>query len=123
MGSVAAALTVSSSRQRSLMAMKSGVSALVRTRASEVSQVGRNTQGVALMRVGADEKLIAVERLDVIAGEEDPATPVAHAELSASRIPGARLHTLERAAHLANVERAEAFTGAVLEHLGQEVPV
>jgi DNA gyrase subunit A len=43
---------------------------LVRTRASEVSQVGRNTQGVTLMRVGADEKLIAVERLDVIAGEE-----------------------------------------------------
>jgi DNA gyrase subunit A len=41
---------------------------LVRTRASEVSQVGRNTQGVTLMRVGADEKLIAVERLDVIAG-------------------------------------------------------
>jgi hypothetical protein len=27
------------------------------------------------------------------------------------------------AAHLANVERAEAFTSAVLEHLGQEVPV
>jgi len=39
---------------------------LVRTRAAEVSQVGRNTQGVTLMRVGADEKLIAVERLDVI---------------------------------------------------------
>jgi DNA gyrase subunit A len=44
---------------------------LVRTRASEVSQVGRNTQGVTLMRVGADEKLIAVERLDVIAGDEE----------------------------------------------------
>ncbi|MEO8160606.1 MAG: DNA gyrase subunit A [Arenimonas sp.] len=46
---------------------------LVRTRASEVSQVGRNTQGVTLMRVGADEKLIAVERLDVIAEAEEPA--------------------------------------------------
>jgi 3-oxoadipate enol-lactonase len=57
----------------------------------------------------------------VVAGAEDPATPVAHAELIASRIPGARLHVLERAAHLANVERAEAFTDAVLEHLGQEV--
>jgi DNA gyrase subunit A len=43
---------------------------LVRTRASEVSQVGRNTQGVTLMRVGEDEKLIAVERLDVIEAEE-----------------------------------------------------
>ena len=39
---------------------------LVRTRASEISQVGRNTQGVTLMRVGKDEKLIAVERVDVL---------------------------------------------------------
>jgi DNA gyrase subunit A len=37
---------------------------LVRTRASEVSQVGRNTQGVTLMRVGEGEKLIALQRLD-----------------------------------------------------------
>ena len=59
----------------------------------------------------------------VVAGADDPATPVEHAELIASRIPGARLLVLERAAHLANVERAEAFTSAVLEHLGQEVPV
>lgn len=59
----------------------------------------------------------------VVAGKDDAATPVESAELIASRIPGARLHVLERAAHLANVERAEAFTSAVLEHLGQEVPV
>jgi 3-oxoadipate enol-lactonase len=59
----------------------------------------------------------------VVAGAEDPATPVEHAELLTSRIPGARLHALERAAHLANVERAEEFTKAVLDHLGQEVPV
>ena len=59
----------------------------------------------------------------VVAGEDAPATPVEDAELIASRIPGARLHVLERAAHLANVERAEAFTSAVLEHLGQEVRV
>ena len=39
---------------------------LVRTRAAEISQVGRNTQGVTLMRLAADEKLHAVERLDVI---------------------------------------------------------
>ncbi len=40
---------------------------MVRTRASEVSQVGRNTQGVTLMRVAENEKLIAVERLNEIA--------------------------------------------------------
>ena len=44
---------------------------LVRTRASEVSQVGRNTQGVTLMRVGKDEKLIAVERVDVLEVDAD----------------------------------------------------
>jgi DNA gyrase subunit A len=44
---------------------------LVRTRASEVSQVGRNTQGVTLIRVAADEKLIAVERLDVLGDGEE----------------------------------------------------
>ena len=59
----------------------------------------------------------------VVAGEDDPATPVEQAELVASRVPGARLRLLERAAHLANVERAEAFTSVVLEHLGQEVAV
>jgi DNA gyrase subunit A len=46
---------------------------MVRTRASEVSQVGRNTQGVTLMRVAGDEKLIAVERIDVVEGEEPAA--------------------------------------------------
>jgi 3-oxoadipate enol-lactonase len=57
----------------------------------------------------------------VVAGEDDPATPVEHARLIASRVAGSRLVVLERAAHLANVERANAFTAAVLEHLGQEV--
>ena len=57
----------------------------------------------------------------VVAGAEDPATPVEHAELLVSRIPDARLLVLERAAHLANVERAEEFTTAMLDHLGQEV--
>jgi 3-oxoadipate enol-lactonase len=59
----------------------------------------------------------------VVAGAEDPATPVAHAELLTSRIPGARLLVVEGAAHLVNVEAAGAFTTAVLEHLEQEVRV
>lgn len=59
----------------------------------------------------------------VIVGAEDPVTTVEHAELLASRIPGARLRVIDRAAHLANVEQAKAFTSAVLEHLGQEVAV
>jgi 3-oxoadipate enol-lactonase len=57
----------------------------------------------------------------VVAGADDRAVPLERAELVASRIPGARLRVLEQAAHLPNVEQAEAFTGALLEHLGQEV--
>jgi DNA gyrase subunit A len=37
---------------------------LVRTRAAGISQVGRNTQGVTLIKLAADETLQAVERLD-----------------------------------------------------------
>ena len=43
---------------------------LVRTRASEISQVSRNTQGVTLMRLAADEALQAVERVDASLDEE-----------------------------------------------------
>jgi DNA gyrase subunit A len=43
---------------------------LVRTRASEISQVGRNTQGVTLIRLAADETLQAVERVDASLDEE-----------------------------------------------------
>jgi 3-oxoadipate enol-lactonase len=57
----------------------------------------------------------------VVAGADDPATPVEHGQLIAEQIPGARLLVLEHAAHLANIERHEAFTRAALEHLEQEV--
>ena len=46
---------------------------LVRTPAADIAQVGRNTQGVTLMRVQPGEKLQAVERLDVSLDEEDEA--------------------------------------------------
>ncbi len=52
---------------------------LVRTRASEVSQVGRNTQGVTLIRLAQDETLQAIERVDALSEEEpvpDAAVPV-----------------------------------------------
>ena len=43
---------------------------LVRTRASEISQVGRNTQGVTLIRLPEDERLVGLERLDALPEEE-----------------------------------------------------
>ena len=44
---------------------------LVRTPAAHIAQVGRNTQGVTLMRVQAGEKLQAIERLDVSLDDAD----------------------------------------------------
>jgi DNA gyrase subunit A len=46
---------------------------LVRTRAMEVSQLGRNTQGVTLIRLPAEESLVSVVRLDADEGNGDEA--------------------------------------------------
>ena len=43
---------------------------LVRTPASAISQVSRNTQGVTLMRLAKDERLQAIERLDASLDED-----------------------------------------------------
>ena len=57
---------------------------LVRTPAADIAQVGRNTQGVTLMRLAADETLQAIERLDAsLDGEaEVSADAAANAEAS-----------------------------------------
>nr|BFE88284.1 hypothetical protein GCM10020093_108850 [Planobispora longispora] len=54
----------------------------------------------------------------VIAGAEDPATPVEHSLTLARGIPGSLLIVVPGAAHLANVEQAEAVTAAIVRHLG-----
>jgi 3-oxoadipate enol-lactonase len=53
----------------------------------------------------------------VVAGAEDEATPAPDTALLAKRIPGATRIVIDGAAHLANVERPEAFLDAVLPHL------
>jgi DNA gyrase subunit A len=40
---------------------------LVRTRAAEVARVGRNTQGVTLIRLPAEEQLVGVVRVEALA--------------------------------------------------------
>ncbi len=62
--------------------------------------------------------LIAAPTL-VISGAQDPATPPEHAEFLANRISGAQLVSLE-AAHLSNVEQADAFTAALLAFIGSQ---
>jgi 3-oxoadipate enol-lactonase/4-carboxymuconolactone decarboxylase len=52
----------------------------------------------------------------VIAGREDPATPVAHARELADGIPGASLTEVAGAAHLAGVERPAPVLAALLGH-------
>jgi 3-oxoadipate enol-lactonase len=52
----------------------------------------------------------------VIAGAQDPSTPVEHGEAIVARIPGADLLVLD-AAHLSNVEQPEEFTAALLDFL------
>jgi 3-oxoadipate enol-lactonase len=54
----------------------------------------------------------------VIAGAQDPATPPAHGRAIAGAIAGARLEVLDPGAHLASVERAEAVTALIAEHMG-----
>jgi DNA gyrase subunit A len=44
---------------------------LVRTRVSEISVVGRNAQGVTIIRLDKGEKVVGVDRLDGLAGEEE----------------------------------------------------
>ena len=43
---------------------------LVRTRVNEISVVGRNTQGVKVIRLDSKEKLIGVDKIDGLVEEE-----------------------------------------------------
>ena len=54
----------------------------------------------------------------VIVGAEDPATVPAAGELIAEAIPGARLHVIENAAHLSNVEQPAQYLAAMSEFFG-----
>jgi len=49
----------------------------------------------------------------VIVGRDDVGTPPAMAQAIAEAIPGARLVVLDRAAHLSNIEQADAFNAAL----------
>ncbi|MGB9182743.1 MAG: 3-oxoadipate enol-lactonase [Solirubrobacteraceae bacterium] len=54
----------------------------------------------------------------VIAGAQDLALPAEHGRTIAQAVPGARFELLEAAAHLASVERADAVTELINDHLG-----
>src|SRR5690606_36442812 len=75
-----------SDRHEVLMISDGGT--LVRTRASEISQVGRNTQGVTLMRLAEGESLQAIERVD--ASLDEDADTESDGATEAELQPGAR---------------------------------
>lgn len=54
----------------------------------------------------------------VLAGAEDPATPVPHSEVIAAAVPGAELVVVPDASHLAPLARPDACTPLLMEHLG-----
>lgn len=70
-GLVVGAVQVSASDE---IMMISNKGTLVRTRVNEVSEVGRNTQGVILIRTQEGEKVVGVERIDEIQDDEALAT-------------------------------------------------
>lgn len=53
----------------------------------------------------------------VIAGADDPAAPVTKSETIRDGIPDCRLAVVERAAHIANVERPDEVMTEILDHL------
>jgi 3-oxoadipate enol-lactonase/4-carboxymuconolactone decarboxylase len=58
----------------------------------------------------------------IAVGDRDIATPPAMAAALAAMIPGAALVTIPEAAHLPSLERAEAVTAAMLDHLSAFAP-
>lgn len=68
-GSVVGAVQVSDTDE--IMLITDG-GILVRTRVSEISVVGRNAQGVRVIRLDKGEKVVGVDRIDGLGDEEEP---------------------------------------------------
>ena len=68
-GSLVGAIQVSSGEEMMLI---SDQGKLVRTRVDEVSQSGRNTQGVTLIRLKDGEHLVGIERIEESESDDEP---------------------------------------------------
>ncbi len=75
-GMLVAAVQVTEAHELMLI---SNQGTLVRTRVGEISQLGRNTQGVTLMRLPADESLVSVVRLEAEEDDGNDETPAGDA--------------------------------------------
>ncbi|MFP4088303.1 MAG: 3-oxoadipate enol-lactonase [Desulfobacteraceae bacterium] len=77
--------------------------------------------------VGCSQAIMGLNYLDrlseiqlptlIMVGEDDPGTPVSESEAIHERIPGSRLEVLPHAAHLSNIEQANAFNDHLMGFL------
>jgi DNA gyrase subunit A len=90
-GATVAALQVQTDQE---IMMISSNGTLVRTGVSEISIVGRNTQGVRLIRLDDGERLVSVEGIDSLGDDESvsPEAPVAPGSESASAPDAPNVH-------------------------------
>nr|WP_314267758.1 DNA topoisomerase (ATP-hydrolyzing) subunit A [uncultured Moellerella sp.] len=79
-GNVVGAIQVDTADQ---IMMITDAGTLVRTRVSEVSIVGRNTQGVTLIRTAEDEKVVGLQRVAEPEEDDELLTPVESSESEA----------------------------------------
>lgn len=73
-------------------------------------------EAIAGMDLGADLRRIVAPTL-VVSGADDLALPPEHQQSIAEHVAGAELLTVGPAAHLANLERTDEVTAALLAHL------
>ena len=92
--------------------------ALLRLLGSDVLTVAPSLLGMRL-RTTLDGVVteVVVDEVEAYAGADDPAAPVEKAEIIRSGILDSRLVVIERAAHIANVERPDEVTREILNHL------
>jgi len=74
----------------------------------------------AIRRLDYTDRLGTIDKPTlVVVGEQDPATPVAAAEVIAAGIEGARLVVIPNASHISNIEQPEAFNKALTDFLAE----
>jgi 3-oxoadipate enol-lactonase len=94
----------------------------------EVELIGHQIATTSLAGyLGCSEAILGLNYVDrlseiklptrIIVGEDDPATTVESSKAIHERIPHAKLEILPSAAHLSNIEQAEAFNTTLMEFL------
>jgi DNA gyrase subunit A len=81
-GTTVAALQVSAGHEIMLI---SSTGTLVRTPVEEISVLGRNTQGVRLIRLADGERLVGIERIENLDAAEGTAGPI---DVPTDTVPG-----------------------------------